>query len=140
MYFLKLATVEDTETVLGLIEELFNESIYSKSMSFDRDSVKEIFLQVLNGPKDKSSIILLRSEDKTVGLLACSVLQQLFNKNERTACELVFWVQPECRNIITLKKLLQAYRFWAKKVGCTSIMYGKMKSKYEVETYVLRKL
>jgi hypothetical protein len=77
---------------------------------------------------------------RLVGAVICSSMQQIFNRTEKTAVELGFWITPEYRTVTAIKKLMSAYKFWAKKIGCTSILYGKLKDGETVESYTVRKL
>lgn len=132
MQSLKLAQEDDISLSLELIEELFQDSIYSKVSKFKKNDVTEVLLRILRG-KPEDGIILLYDR---CGILVASRIQHLFNKEENTAIELAFWA----RDKKAVKPLLKAYKYWAKRVGCTSIMYGKMKHKNEVEEYIIRKL
>ena len=137
---LRLAGLQDKEAILSLTEELFNSSVYSKAAEFEREDTWSHFERAIKGEPDVSAVVLLMEGDTPIGVLACSAMVQMFNSSEKTGVELAFWITPEKRTQSGMKKLLQAYRYWCRKIKCTSILMGKMKNDKEVETYSIRKL
>lgn len=137
---LKIADQSDIKGILRLVKQLFGSSVYASNLDIDEEHVKNLALQYTQADQQQGCIILLVKRDKPVGLLACSHMPLLFNPKYKSAVELAFWIEPEYRNNTSLKMLLGAYKYWAKRVGCTHIMYGKMKSNDISETYTVRKL
>lgn len=140
MSFLKLAETSDTFVVLNLLEDLFNSSIYSTISKFDSFTVLERLTNVIEGNRDEGCVLLLKKEDKTVGVLIISFFVPLFNKDEKVGVELAFYIEPEYRTKGNIKKLMSAYRFWAKRIGCKAILVGKIKNKNEVESTTIRRI
>ena len=90
---------------------------------------------------DQGCIVLQANpEGVPIGVFMMTYMNHLYNKTENTAVEVAFWIDPKSRTRENYKELLGAYKYWAKKSGCTSLMMGKMKSRDEVETYSLRKV
>jgi hypothetical protein len=85
-------------------------------------------------------IVLLLENDKVIGFFMMTYMNHLYNKREKTAVEVAFWIDEDKRTISNYKQLLGSYKYWAKKTGCNSMMLGKLKSRDEIETYVLRKV
>lgn len=141
MLSLRIATNADIPDILDLLEELHASSVYSSVSPFIRENVKDFIEGVVKGDKNRGCVILLsNASDKTIGLLVCSFMYQLFNQSHKSAVELAFWITPEQRSYKGIKLLLGAYKYWGRSVGCKSIMMGKLKSKNETETYSLRRL
>ena len=140
MLLLRLAGLQDKEPILRLIEELFNNSVYSKAAEFSPDDTWAHVERAIKGEPDVSAVILLLDDGVPIGILGCSAMVQMFNSSEKTGVELVFWITPGKRTQSGMKKLLKAYRYWCKKIKCTSILMGKMKTNDSVEIYSIRKL
>jgi hypothetical protein len=134
---LKLAAAGDADKVLPILRKLFDKSIYSTVTDFNVEDVRATFIQCVS----EGVVILLCLDVKIVGLIAASTVSHLFDRKHKTAVELAFWLDDDIDNRkVALRRLIGAYRYWAKKVGCHSILMGKLKNKSEVETYTIRKL
>jgi RimJ/RimL family protein N-acetyltransferase len=137
---LKLGTIVDVNEITVRLFELFQSSVYSDLVEWDEVSTKEKVTQLINQGPESGGIVLLYHDTELVGLIGFSHMMQLFNQNHKTAVELAFWITPEYRTRSSIKKLLGAYRYWAKRVGCHSILMGKLKNKNEVESFTIRRL
>ena len=135
-----MATDHDTPVVISLLQELHTASEYNKHIPFDKQSTLETLSALLDSPKEDTCCILLEGPDKSViGILVCSHMTHMFNKKEKTAVELAFWIRPEHRTLSGTKELLKAYRYWAKKIGCTSLFMGHLQNG-SVETYKIKRI
>ena len=139
MLSLKLATEAEAPAVSALFSELHDNSIYKQVTDYKPEDVEEIVCKLAKDPNIGTTILLYK-EEKLIGAIICSTMRQIFNKAEKTAVEIGFWITPEAHSTSALKKLLSAYRYWAKKTGCTSILYGKLKDPGSPESYIVRKL
>lgn len=139
MLSLRLATEADALAVAVLFKELHNYSVYEGIIDYHPEDVAEVVKKLSKDPNNGVTI-LLYEEARLIGAMICSTMQQVFNKSEKTAVELGFWITPDHRTSASLKKLLQAYRYWAKRVGCTSILQGKLTDRKNTETYTIRKI
>ena len=137
---LKLATVEDLKTVVSLCKELHSNSVYKDVIDFNEEDTADTVRDILEGNRSKACALLLLIDNKPVGVLVASYVEHMFNKTEKTAVELAFFIKEDYRSYSSLKDLLAAYHYWAKQIGCTSIMQGKLKNKNEVESYTIRRL
>jgi hypothetical protein len=142
MQHLKLGSLEDLDEIVSCVKELFDNSVYSNFSVFNKRDTEDTVRRILLGNKENGVVLLLTDEETggITGILGCSYVSQMFNNKEKTAVELAFWIQPEYRDYSSLRLLLQAYKFWAKKIGCSTILFGKMKNKSSVESYIIRKL
>lgn len=139
MLSLKLATAEDAVSVAELFKELHEHSVYAGIIDYHPEDVSELVSSLARDP-NRGVTILLLEDGVLIGAMICSTMHQVFNKSEKTAVELGFWITPEKRTPTSLKKLLQAYRYWAKRIGCTSILQGKLTDRKHTETYSIRKI
>lgn len=140
MDHLKIATKADILDIVGLLEELHTASAYSKTIAFNDVDTYLTVESLLEAPQDTNCIILLYQEGKAVGLIGMSHMTHMFNKSEKTAIELAFWLTFGHKTKSNAKKLLQAYYYWAKKIGCTTILTGSLKKDTEVETYKIKRI
>ena len=139
--YLKLGKEEDASDVVELARDLFNHSVYSTLSTFDPVEVKENYLESLERPGHEITNILLCSvhSGHVIGLLCGAATPLAFSK-DKLAVELCFWVYKEHRTSAALKKLLEAYYYWARAVGCKAAVVGKIKNRDEIETYKVKKL
>lgn len=136
--YLKLATAVDIPYLLKASEDLYEYSVYSTVSSFDREHTLGRLQEALEGDGTKSSIMVLYSGETPVGCLGAA--RTGFMGKDDLAVELLFWIEPEHRTKSNTKLLMQAYFYWAKLVGCTGALVGKMPKKNSPEYYKLRKL
>lgn len=139
MLSLKLAEESDALAVAILFKELHKHSVYEGVVEYQVQDVAELVSKLAKDPTSGVTI-LLYNEDRLIGAMICSTMQQVFNKSEKTAVELGFWITEKYRTKESLKKLLQAYKYWAKRVGCTTILQGKLVDRKNTETYTIRKI
>jgi hypothetical protein len=139
MLSLKLATPNDSLAIAVLFKELHDHSVYKGIVEYQPQDVSEVVTKLAKDPNSGVTIMLFE-EGRLIGAIICSTMQQVFNKSEKTAVELGFWITEKHRTPGALKKLLQAYRYWAKRIGCTSILQGRLTDRNNTETYTIRKL
>lgn len=140
MLSLKIATLDEAPVLLELLHKLYRESAYEKIINWEENSVSSTLRRMLTGKQEEGCVVLLKDGEKTVGLIAVSYILQMFNVNHKTAVEVAYFIEPEYRTPAAHKALLKAYKFWARKVGCHSILMGKIKNMNEVETFTIRRL
>lgn len=108
----------------------------------------------VNQPNSDRLCLLAKSDSGVlIGVLAALALELPFETRRRTA-ELAFWVHPKARRSHVASDLLEAYEYWARRVGCeqTQMMapvnggeevlgrWYKTKGYYEVERAYLKDL
>ena len=139
--YLKLGAEDDWSEVVELSRDLFNHSVYSSMSTFDPAEVRENYHASLSRPGNEvSNILLCRSSGHVIGMLCAGTSPLAFNSVDKIALELAFWVYKEHRTQEALKKLLEAYYYWARAVGCKAAIVGKIKNNQTVETYRMKKL
>ncbi len=137
---LSLATKDDLQDSVELIRDLFDNSVYSLYGTFNSKDILEVLNNTLEGGLSEGSIILLKEDSKIIGILVCSIIHQMFNRKEKTAVELAFWIAPEHRSYTSIKMVISAYKYWAKGVGCNTMLLGKTKNMNSPETYKIVRL
>jgi hypothetical protein len=126
---LRLATPDDLVCLIDFTRKLISELPYSPV--FDEIKIREILSKVLLGDKNENIIILVCHDDIPVGVIGCAVSHPLWSE-AKIAIELLLYVTTSERNGSALRKLLEAYRFWAKKVGCEYVTYASYKNGIEM--------
>ena len=137
---LKLATEDDLEVFLPLVKELFDHSVYSEVGTFDEEYVRKMFLNSFQLGQDKVCSVLLYSNEEPVGIISMSKTVMLANAEDEMALELAFWIKPEFRSLTSLRKLIQAYHYWAKLTQCKAVFLGKIKNRKAPEEYIVRRI
>ena len=136
----RIGTVSDTTAIVRLMKDLFYASVYTNHGTFSEKDARETTKKELSGNPKEGIIFVLEVNGVVQGVLVASSFAHAFNRSVLMAAEVGFWIDPEYRSVATIKALMRAYRVWAKTIGCTSILVGKLKSQGEPETYNIRKL
>ena len=109
--------------------------------TYDKKSVVKQLEESLDTSKeDVITILLVSDKNECVGALTAMRAPSLHNYSSLMAYELAFWIKPEFRNKTTVKQILNAYYFWARKTGCVSAFIGKIKERNGKEIQTMRKL
>lgn len=120
MKSLKIPTNADLPAVIRLAKNFHAASPY-KTLSFDREKVREFAQSIIDSDKTEKIAILAMEDDKPVGLIAGYTARPLFSK-ELISYELMWWVEPEYRHLKHGLLLIQAYEDWALRVGCKYVI------------------
>lgn len=111
---LKIATEEDIPVIKELAMKFANSTSYADYV----DEAKADFLIQEFLKADKSQKIVLLYDN--IGILA-GMVQPFFFGNVLVASEVLWWVEPDERGKKAGEELLNAFEFWAQKVGCKLI-------------------
>lgn len=128
-YRLLLATEDHREDVIRMSREFHQESPY-KDFEYDEDKVNETISGFLDDDGSNKILVLAEVSGRIVGMIAALSYELYFN-TDKVSCELMWWVDHEARKKYpTLgPKLLEAYEFWAKKVGCKTAQVVSIEDK-----------
>jgi GNAT superfamily N-acetyltransferase len=110
---IRIATIEDLDLIYSMAKEFAKQSPYTEFVNYDY--LLEMIKDFINSPNEDKIILL--NADK--GMLAAMVTPFMFG-NVILGVEVAWWVSPEHRNSNVGKELIEAFEFWAKKVGCHS--------------------
>lgn len=137
---LELAELKDKEAFLEIVQDLFYSTAYSTVTEFNRSYIEDLFIKSLSEDKQDVCTVLLKDNEKTVGLISMGKGPMPANKDAKIATELAFWILPEYNDFKAKRMLLSAFIFWARKTGCKAALIGRLRSKQAPETYTVRKL
>lgn len=126
---LRYATLEDIPHLLELGQKLFKGSPM-EPMKFDPDKAKAQLEKAIIGDKKDFLVLVSYYEDRVVGVLAAYAFTPVFT-NQRIACEVFWYLEPEFRKGSRGIDMMKAYEYWAKLVGCVVAQYGWLVSSPE---------
>lgn len=131
---LRLATAEDQELIKNMGMQFINSIPYQKHTS--EDKINMIATEFAGS--DRPDKVAILYDD--VAMLLGVATPFLFG-TKLCAVEIAWWVDPEYRKSNIGRELLEAFEYWAKKVGCelvTMISLDERVGKfYEKNGYVL---
>lgn len=107
---IKIATIEDIETILKMGEQFVSEINYGHITNAEK--YRRVAEEVLQADK-KEKIVLLCDD---VGILAGLVTPMIFS-DTLVATELMWWVHPDHRAKDVGSQLLKTFEYWASQVG-----------------------
>lgn len=110
------ATMEDIGAIVDMGTRFLRESEYAAVMQPSRMHLAAFAARLLE--REDAVIFLAFRAQQPVGMLAAYVFEHPYS-GERTASELVWWVEPEHRGVGV--RLLKAAEHWAKEQGATVI-------------------
>jgi GNAT superfamily N-acetyltransferase len=110
------ATSEDTARVVEMAQRFVAETEYSDVIALQPDRVAATVERLIANP---DATVLLSGSDATItGMIAMLAYDHPFS-GERTAFEVVWWVEPEARG--DGLRLLRAAEEWARGRGATAV-------------------
>lgn len=112
---IRMATSEDAERLLEMGERFAAETKYGSLVGVSKDRIRQVVLWVLENP---DGAIFVSGNDPVTGMIALLCYDHQFS-GERTAFEIVWWVDPEARGDGV--RLLREAEKWAKDSGAKAI-------------------
>ncbi|MBI1450387.1 GNAT family N-acetyltransferase [Acinetobacter sp. FL51] len=119
----RVATVNDIETLVDFGKRLTLESPKFSKHGFDVANASEFFLQVIE--KLSSIFLVLDEYDNPIGGVICLISKE-WSTGQKVAYEQALYVLPEYRSTGAGRYLVQAFREWAEQAGADRIQIGTM--------------
>jgi GNAT superfamily N-acetyltransferase len=88
-------------------------------LNYDEDKAAG-WVNLLLTPTERR-MMLVSEEDTTVTGFIAAFIEEAFFSQDLVAHELAWWVDPPYRHLRDSIRLLEAYEFWARKMGCRSV-------------------
>lgn len=126
---LRFATLSDIPRLLEIAEELYIGSPIEK-IGINMDKIKKSLEIALVDQRKFLAVVSVKQiegEEVVVGALVAYVFEPIFTDN-KIACELLMWLDPDHRQGRRGYELMQAYEYWAKLLGCKVAQYGFMEN------------
>lgn len=131
----RLAGIEDIPPLIELLREFAEASQYG--IGYDEESIEETIISLLDH-------VLVVYGDPPVGVAGAVIGPVFYNKHEKQAVELFWWVKPECRGVgrFLIEKLeSESKRKGAKRIAMLcleSLSPEKVGEMYVKNGYVLK--
>lgn len=116
---LRIADIADYKLVEDMSFKFIETTGYTDY--YDKDTISRLIEHILTSPNE-TNIILLHGED---GMLAGMTTPFVFG-TQTVATEIGWWVEPDKRKSSIGSELLEAFEFWAKKVGASFVSMGSL--------------
>ena len=108
---IRRATVDDTPRMIEMGQHFVMDTEYARLVSVSPERLADTIASVLSNP---DGVVLLSGNGKATGMIAMLAYDHPFS-GERTAFEIVWWVEPEARGDGV--RLLRAAEDWAREQG-----------------------
>lgn len=136
---LRLATIDDHTEILRLMSQFHEESPHKEFSAFDWETSAELITTYLVAPKTEKIVILAETDDRIFGIIAGAIVPIFFNKNDKRAYEIVWYVEPQYHKTRDALRLLGAYEYWAAKMGCQTVSSATMGHNEKLSRYYTKK-
>lgn len=121
---IKIATLEDLPGLLIVLKNFFDNSPFVGLTEFDEVIASDTAKNIIGGRKEDGIILLYLKNGEIKGVLAALAHTMMFS-NTRVASELCWWVDEDARGRDSLE-LIEAYEFWAHRVGCDLVTMANL--------------
>lgn len=121
---IKIATLEDVPFLKLVLKRFFLNSPFVNLTEFDEEVTVRTAENIINGPKENGIILLYFKDGEVKGVLA-GLAHEMFFSRDKVATELCWWVDEDARGRDSLE-LIEAYEFWAEKVGCSIVSMANL--------------
>ncbi len=108
---IRRATADDTGRLIEMGQRFVRETTYNGIIAIDPERMARVIAGILANP---DGVLLVSGADKLTGMIGMVVYDHPFS-GERTAFEIVWWVEPEARGDGV--RLLRAAEDWATERG-----------------------
>lgn len=98
---IRRAKLFDVPKIVPLTEKFYNLTSYARKYKFDYETVFELTSKLIQ----QGIVFVVELDHKVVGVVAISVHPFLFNKDQLSSGEVVWWVEPEAQSQGWGKKL-----------------------------------
>lgn len=124
---LRFAEERDVPTILEVLESFHNETPYG-DIPLNVDSLRNLVSGLIKSDRNQS-IILVDEEQDFRGFIAATKTPFLVT-GAMVANEMFWYVKPEYRGTRVGLTLMDAFEFWAKRVGCTHCQLTTSQTEY----------
>lgn len=104
MAVIRKATLDDVPEIVRMSAMFYPTTHYAEYCEMDEDSVAGL----ASGLIENDVFYVAENDGALVGMVGVAVVPFMFNRNERIAAEIVWWVSPEVRGSNIARRLLAA--------------------------------
>lgn len=126
---LRFAGLNDIDDILVLAKKLYHGSPYA-SLTINEEKIRGLLEKIIvEGGRDYL-VLLSYDGDRTVGVLVGHAYEPVFS-TDKVAIEMLWYLEPEFRNGVRGRDMMDAYEYWAKGVKAKVVQYGLLSSSPE---------
>lgn len=114
---LKIATLDDLPVAMDITKKFVASTYFSHTVNDQR--IEEVCVGIITSPL--GIFLLYDDHSMLAGMANKFILGEHYN-----ATELGWYVDPEHRSEGVGSKLLEAFEYWAKTIGCKSVVMGSL--------------
>lgn len=130
------ASESDIPRLLEMGEKFYQTTHYPENVApYDAETVEALIGMMRDGV-----MLVAEVEGEVVGMVGLVVVPHLFNRNYKTACEIVWWVEPEHRGGGIAMQLMNAIEPAAKDKGAVGIQMALLSSSPPVAAAIYERL
>jgi RimJ/RimL family protein N-acetyltransferase len=112
---------QDIEPMIEMGAAMHAESAFA-SLDYSWDKCRKLGHRYIQNP-DVNFGVVAESDGKTVGMLMGYITDYYFG-NDRIACDILWYIDPDYRGSRAAIKLLRAFQHWAKEQGASEVCIG----------------
>ena len=116
---IRTATVDDIPACLMMGRAFFDESGFSAELSCDPGSLRETFSHLIYS--DDGVLLIAERGTEPIGMAGAIAYPNYFNRAEKSAQEMFWWMRPDARGGHDGVRLLRGLEHWAQSRHCRSI-------------------
>ncbi len=120
MLSLKLAGPQDLQAFLRMSQLFHEDSPFHPVTTLSVAKLTLLFQTAIDSKHTQVAILLLKDEDRAVGMLVGMVGSPVFS-DDLIASELAWFIEPEYRGSRKALQLVYAYEEWARRMGCKNV-------------------
>ena len=129
-YNIRHATPEDDDLIVICARNAFEESPYVGLNTFSEERVRKTIEFLRSLGKNKAIMLVAETPDKQIVGLFGAMVSFTTMGLEETAMEVLWWVHPIARKTRLSITLIDAFEFWAGKLGITKLVLGSMENSH----------
>lgn len=128
-YNIRHAEEKDFEKISLAVHEAFKESPYVNQYTYSKLRVLSILQHMHRLGKQGAILLVAEKNEEIVGLFLAMVSFTSAGL-EPIASEILWWVSPEARKTRLSITFIQAFEFWANKLGVSKLVLGSMENEH----------
>jgi GNAT superfamily N-acetyltransferase len=135
---LELATWDHYNAIQDMVLKFAKASPYAAT-EVDEAKAANMIVDFIERPIDRVLLVAMDGK-QPVGMLA-GVISEFILSRERIASELIWWMEPDYRKSRIAFEMIEAYEFWAAKLGCSIITLSTVETEQtdRIQKYYSRK-
>lgn len=111
------ATDGDRDAILAMGRAFYATTYYPTFAEYDRDSVSGLIDTLLA----KGVLLVADDDGPLIGMVGLAFVPFIFNRAKTMACEVMWWVEPGCRELGVGMSLLRAIEAPCREAGAMAI-------------------